>query len=360
MRIDVLKKADACVGRLLVNLLPQVDPETGGQDPGSILLIRPGGIGDAVLLSPAILALKEKFPSCRIDVLAERRNAQVFGLCPAVERVDCYDRGGTLLRVLRRRYDVVIDTEQWHRLSAVVVRLIRSRLKIGFGTNERRRMFGHAVDYRHDRYEADSFFDLLASLGISPGPVEMPFLTVPEAARKEVAKLLSGLGGRPFVALFPGASIAERRWGGAKFRELAAAIVQQGRAAVVVGGPEDREVGDFIVEGLAPGLNLAGRTSLAGSAAVLSQAQMLVSGDSGVLHLAVGLGVPTVSLFGPGIAEKWAPRGDRHVVIRRHLDCSPCTRFGYTPDCPVGARCIQEISVEEVLRGVASLSGGGR
>ncbi|PNU18925.1 glycosyltransferase family 9 protein [Geothermobacter hydrogeniphilus] len=351
-----LKNIDAIVGTLLTAGLPRPSPSNVDLSAEArILLIRPGGIGDAALLVPAVLALKKQFPSCRIDVLAERRNARVFDLCPAVGRVDCYDRGTTLLQVLRRRYDVIIDTEQWHRLSAVVARLIRSEMKIGFGTNERRRMFSHAVDYRHDRYEMDSFLDLLAPLGVAPTPPEEPFLTVPEEAGDEAVRLLHRLEDRPFVALFPGASIAERRWGGERFRELAAALAQQGRAVVVVGGPEDREVGDFIVEGLAEGLNLAGRTSLAGSAAILQQAQLLVAGDSGVLHIAVGLGVPTVSLFGPGIAAKWAPRGARHRVINKQFDCSPCTRFGTTPPCPINGRCIADISVAEVLLAVQDL-----
>ncbi len=82
---------------------------------------------------------------------------------------------------------------------------------------------------------------------------------------------------------------------------------------------------------------------------------MLVSGDSGVLHIAVGLNKPTVSLFGPGIAAKWAPRGEKHIVLNHHLDCSPCTRFGYTPSCSHGARCIQDITVEEVFTAVMTL-----
>jgi len=355
VRIQLLKKLDALLGPVVCRLLPLHRADGVIDAPASILLIRPGGIGDAVLLVPAILALKKRFPACRVDVLAERRNAGAFALCPQLGEVLHYDRPRELVRVLRRRYDLVIDTEQWHRLSAVVARLIRSRLKIGFGTNERRRMFDYGIAYRQDRYEVDSFLDLLVPLGIAPEPVEAPFLTVPETAQQEAARLLAPLDGQPFVVLFPGASIAERRWGGTRFRELAKAIVRQGKAVIVVGGPEDRAAGDVIVEGLAPALNLAGWTSLAGTAAVLSRAQLLVSGDSGVLHMAVGLGVPTVSLFGPGIVEKWAPRGDGHVVIRRHLDCSPCTRFGNTPPCPVGGACIREIAVADVWDEVASL-----
>ncbi len=65
--------------------------------------------------------------------------------------------------------------------------------------------------------------------------------------------------------------------------------------------------------------------------------------------MGAGLSVPTVSLFGPGIANKWAPPGEQHIVINHKLPCSPCTRFGTTPPCPIGAKCIQDISVGEVF-----------
>lgn len=350
-----LKKIDALVGSVLCHLLPGANCPGKLARPQRILFIRPGGIGDAVLLAPAIQALRAGFPGGRIDVLAEQRNAGVFSLCPEIDGLWHYDRPWELFDVLRQRYDVVIDTEQWHRLSAVVARLIRSHVKIGFSTNERRRMFSHVVNYRHDRYEMDSFLDLLALQGIAPPSVQVPFLKVPAAATDGVSQFLRQLDGRPFVVLFPGASIAERRWGRTKFRELAAAIALRGRGVVVVGGPEDCEAGNFIVEGLAEGMSLAGKTTLAGSAAILARAQLLISGDSGVLHMAVGLGTPTVSFFGPGIATKWAPRGENHIVLNKEYACSPCTKFGTTPPCPCNARCINEISVAEVLAAISGL-----
>ncbi|MBI5483179.1 MAG: glycosyltransferase family 9 protein, partial [Deltaproteobacteria bacterium] len=122
---------------------------------------------------------------------------------------------------------------------------------------------------------------------------------------------------------------------------------EAGFRIVVVGGREDREEGD-IISG-AWGLNLAGMTTLAETAAIIAGSRLLISGDSGVLHLAVGLDVPTVSLFGPGIAAKWAPRGDKHIVLNQNISCSPCTRFGTTPPCPVGVRCMKEITADQVM-----------
>lgn len=353
-----LKKIDGAVGSLLARFWPR--PSRANiplHSPRRLLLIRPGGIGDAVLLVPAIRAFKVAFPDCEVTVLAERRNGAVFALCPDVAQVLLYDRPRQLLVAMRRRYDLIIDTEQWHRLSAVVARLIRSELKIGFATNERQRLFNIAVSYAHENYEADSFLRLLEPLGVNGQQVDFPFLTVPEPFEKRAGEALVSLAGRPFVTLFPGASIPERRWGAEKFHCLAVRLNEEGLPVVVVGGPQDREAGEAILEGC-QGINLAGKTSLAETAAVLQRSRLLVSGDSGVLHLAVGLDVPTVSLFGPGIAAKWAPRGEKHIVLNKNLPCSPCTRFGYTPPCPEGGRCIQEIALDEVVEAVKTGAGG--
>jgi ADP-heptose:LPS heptosyltransferase len=350
-----LKKIDGAVGSLLAHLWPRPSMRHGFLGPAPrLLLIRPGGIGDAVLLVPAIRAFKTKFPDSEITVLAESRNGAVFSLCPDVARVLLYDHPRQLLAALRQRYDLVIDTEQWHRLSAVVARLVRSNLKIGFGTNERQRMFNVAVPYAHEDYERYSFLQLLEPVGIGAADTDYPFLSVPAPLPGRAQEMLAPLAGRPFVALFPGASIPERRWGVEKVRALAARLNARELQVVVVGGGKDRAAAERILFGRR-GLNLAGKTSLAETAAVLQRSRLLVSGDSGVLHLAVGLDVPTVSLFGPGIAAKWAPRGDKHIVLNKQLPCSPCTRFGYTPPCPEGGRCIQDITVDEVAQAVAAL-----
>lgn len=349
MNIHFLKAVDALVGSLITRLLPSLSQPVSLLPVNSILIIRPGGIGDAVLLAPMIHHLKNKYPDIQITILAEHRNAGVFSLTPDVDQLYCYDRPAEFWQAARGKYDVVIDTEQWHRLSAVVARLIRSPVKIGFATNERRRMFTHSLSYSHDEYEVCSFKRLLEPLtGVSEqvGPT-LPFLAIPLAATATAKKLLVSLNGKPFITIFPGASISERRWEAARFRAVAAALAQKGYEVVVVGGAVDQADAQNIAG--ESGLNLAGQTSLAETAAVIARSALLASGDSGLLHIAVGLGVPTVSLFGPGRALKWAPQGNQHTVINKNLPCSPCTTFGTTPPCPYNARCMQEISVDEVV-----------
>jgi len=218
-------------------------------------------------------------------------------------------------------------------------------------------MFTHRIGYEQDVYEAEAFLHLINVFGKIEAPGDHVFLTLAEKDRASASLLLKPLAGRPCIALFSGASVPERQWGVASFRGLAERLVHAGFSIVVVGGREDRLNAAEMIAGLDHSLNLAGQCTLAVSAAIISQSALLVSGDSGVLHIGVGLNVPTVSLFGPGIENKWGPRGFRHRVLNKNLDCSPCTKFGYTPDCPIGVECLRRITVDEVFNATVELLG---
>jgi ADP-heptose:LPS heptosyltransferase len=352
--IKLLKLIDRLIGTVVSACLPsaQLRPFLPLR---RILLIRPGGIGDAVLLAPSINNLKMAYPDARITILAERRNCGVFTLVPQTDNVLCYDCPRDFLLALQGRYDVVIDSEQLYRLSAIVARLVRAPMKIGFDTNERRRMFTHGIRYDVDAYESDNFQALLKPLGVDcSSHAASSAFDIPPRSESKASQLLQPLYSELFVVIFPGASIPERRWGADRFRSVAELLSGFGIKTVVVGGKDDQQQGELIAGG-GLGLNLAGLTSLPETAAVIQKSALLLSGDSGVLHIAVGLGVPTVSLFGPGRAKKWAPRGDRHIVINKELPCSPCTTFGNTPPCPDNARCMRDITVDEVVNAVTML-----
>jgi len=358
MSHDIIKLIDRLAGPMLIPLLRRKKP-VHGEFARSILLIRPGGIGDAVLLAPAIHSIKKTFPSLQIIVLAEQRNADVFPLISGVNEVFCYDRPWEFIKALRGRYDVVIDTEQWHRLSAVVACLTGAPMTIGYATNERQRLFSHPIPYSHDEYEVDSFCHLIEPLGIIVKVKELPFLNISDTAERKAESLLGKFSEKPFIVIFPGSSISEKRWDMGRFVKLASKLNQAGFPIIVIGSKEERAMGEEMTCGL-DALNLAGKTSLVETAALIDKSSLLVSGDSGVLHIAVGLGKPTVSLFGASNIKKWAPRGDRHIVINSNLHCSPCTRFGYTPKCAKNAKCMADITVEEVVVAVEKLIGNYR
>lgn len=356
---EFLKTIDRFLGRAMVKLFPSpksVPAQESLSMIRTLLVIRPGGMGDAVLLFPLLQALRGRFPAATIAVLAERRNAEIFGLIPdLVSEVLCYDRIVDFLRVLGRRYDAVIDTEQWYRLSAVAARLVRAERRVGFATNERRRLFHIPVAYDSSRYEAENFLALLAGLTgelLSLNP-NRPFLTAHTAFPRHSAHEPKERA--PVTVLIaPGAAYPEKQWAPEKFRQLAERLVENGYSTGLIGGPADIPLANDIMKGL-PVQNFAGRTPLRETARLIATAALVIGGDSVALHLAAAFGTPSIALFGPTPPSQWAPRGKGHCTLYHPPPCSPCSRFGQIPPCPYDVECLKRVTVEEVFAGIREI-----
>jgi lipopolysaccharide heptosyltransferase II len=356
VKTNLIKKIDAILGplaALAARTLIKPKPECGAQK--SILIIRPGGIGDAVLLIPAITSIQKEHPDVIIDILAEKRNSDVFSLCPGIRKLFLYDKEWGLFHVLRGSYDIVIDTEQWYRLSAVVAFLTRAPLRIGFDTNIRRSMFNRLITYRQEDYEIESFLKLTKEIYGKIPDISTPFISIPEESTEKVKQRIYPLADNKIIAIFPGGSLPEKRWSEENFKKVAVSLHKEGHNIVAIGGQGDRISGDLITQASPNSLNLCGELGLVETAALLKEAALLVTNDSGIMHLAAGLGTKTVSIFGPGNPEKWAPRGKGHVFISAGTKCSPCTLFGHIPPCKNELRCIKDIRAEEVIEKVLTL-----
>jgi lipopolysaccharide heptosyltransferase II len=357
---DMLKVLDVLVGRPLCVLVAPLAGAWSRADrsraPERILVIRPGGIGDAVLFVPMLDALRASWPDARLDLLVERRNAGVVRHLGSVDRVLLYDRPGDLVRTVRGHYDLVVDTEQYHCLSTLVAAATRAPRRIGFGTNVRRRLLTETVPYDRQRYEALSFLELarLATGRETSWDPDRPFYPVPSGDERDASAWLAPLAGRPLVAIHPGASIPERRWPSERYAALARRLAEEGLGIVVLGGPTDVPTARRI-ESAVPDdrcVNVAGRASLADTAAIIAAVSVYVSADTGVLHIAYGVGTPTVHLFGPGVLSKWGPPGRRYKNVAHPTPCSPCTVYGYTPPCCQGVACMLGITPEQVFEAV--------
>lgn len=332
--------------------------------PGSvrqILIIRPGGIGDAVLTFPMIRALREHFRDAHIDVLGEKRNVGVYRLNGWVRDTFRYDESPfrfplTLRRLRDRRYDVVIDTEQYHYLSTIVANYINPSHICGFDTLGRGRFHTHRVHYIDTTYEIHLFLNLAAALVGRPlaFDAERPFLEIDPQWGEWAASVLPNPKNRPIVVIVPGASTPHKYWPPDRYAAVADWLVREGNFVVILGGFDTLAAAHRIAGNHDPRyvLNLAGKTSLAQTAGILQHASLYVSSDTGALHIAYGVGVPTVHMFGSGIMEKWAPPGRRYVVVNKGLPCSPCTRYGFTPPCPYGVACMDAITVDDVIHAI--------
>jgi len=365
-RLRLLQALDARVGSALVRTVRPRARETHRGPLGTVarvLVIRPGGLGDALLLWPLLDALRAAWPGAAFDVLAEGRNAGAFSLDPAHAgslRVLRYDESPVrAFRELRRRhYDLIIDTEQYHHFSSVLANALAPRWLCGFRTLGRERLLTHAAGHDETAYEARAFLGLgevLLGRALHFDP-DAPFLAVGAEAVAFARTTVPDTGAR-IVALMPGAGGAYRRWAPERHAAVGRALLDRGCRLLLLGGADAAAAGTLIEARLAsPAVtNLIGRTSLAQTAALLQRSALAVSADTGVLHLAYGVGTPTVGLFGPGLFRQWAPPGARHRLVRAGLACSPCTRGGRVPPCPHNVACMAQLDATDVLAAAEAL-----
>lgn len=323
--MKAFKAFDFLVGGLLAWALPRRPVRGVTAAPGRVLIIRPGGVGDAIFLLPILRALKIRGFS--IDILCETRNAGVFhAQGDLFHAVYCYDNFMEFLAVFRTTYDVIVDTEQWHYLSAITSYLC-SGISIGFATRPlRRKLFHLPIMYKPDAYELENFKDLFSCL--LPGldfRIEGSFV-VGDALADRVD--IEG----SFMVIALGASIALRRLG----RDQALFFVReahiQGLSVVLIGGKDVASFAAGIAQMPSEGkvINLAGQLTLSQTASLISRAVRFAGPDSGIMHLACAVGTPVTTIFGPGNRLKWGPRGPKDKVLFKNMPCSPCTFFGYT------------------------------
>lgn len=352
--ISLIKKIDGIIGPFLLKILPrQPRQKIVSQLCEQILVIRPGGLGDALLLLPVLKAVKSSTPDLKIDILCEPRNADAFAGLSFIDNLYWFNNPALLKKIFTKRYDIVFDTEQSHYLSAVLTRFIRSKRSIGFKVNGREKFYHQAILYSQSNYEVQSFWDLFKPFFHIPARFSFNssfFLT------KETPLSFMNLPEK-FICIFPGASISQRLWPEDRWASVIDKTQEMGWQTVLLGGgAEASQI--KIISGLCRKsriINMCSQLSISQTAHLFSKARLLISTDSGILHLAVLCKIPTLSLFGPGIAQKWAPRGNQHRVINKGLPCSPCTLFGTTPPCPRNVACMSRITVDCVMKRLREL-----
>lgn len=365
-RATLFKAIDALVGGLLCQILGNLNfwfrrrtsiPDVKPDNIRRILVIRPGGMGDMIILLPVLKTLQEEFPNAIIELVCERRNMDVLKLAGLERDGVAYDSHPLrfFLMLARQRYDVVIDTEQFHHFSAVFAFVCGAPVRIGFKINPRRNpLYTHLVNYAPDGPEGLQFMRLLAPLGITGKEYKLEgFLSKFNAPPPAPIAEELDQGMEPFALIHPGAGSPYKLWQPYKLTELGRLLRQRHQLGIVLaGGMNDRHIGDLILRGMKDAgcraVSYAGKLSLSATAAVIKRARLFVGSDSGLAHLAVAMGIPTVVLFGPSDHLKWGFQGPKHAIAHKNLPCSPCFIFGYHKPCRAIA-CMKSINVEDVM-----------
>ncbi|MEW6593511.1 MAG: glycosyltransferase family 9 protein [Thermodesulfobacteriota bacterium] len=339
-------------------------------EPGSILLVQLGDIGDVVLSLPCIRALREHFPRAPLALAVRDKAATLFDDCPWVDDVIAI---GTpphglvaslrhqmeFLRRLRSfRCELAMDLRTGTR-GAIMAWLSGARQRIGFHargeTFWRNWLFTDL--YRPEPvpkiHMTDYLQNFLTAYGIGVRHT-VPELPVADARQVAVQRLLREAGvaaGMPVVAVQPFSLWRYKEVPRTTIVEVLRFLRQKNLAVVVVGSAGERERAEALVRESGPGAsNLAGKTNLLELAALLQSSALFIGVDSAGLHLAAAVGAPTVGIFGPSAAHCWAPRGERHLVVQKDLPCVPCHQKGC--DGSEHSRCLDALTVEEITAAV--------
>jgi heptosyltransferase II len=332
----------------------------------NILAVRFSSIGDILLTTPLLRAIRHSHPEARITVLTKREYVPLLSHNPHVHRVLGLAPGRSLLNLaaelrgddythlldlhgnLRSRALRLLVPGRWrsypkHRVArALLIRAKRNR-------------------YRDRRPVPERYFSAARDLRVKPDGAPPQFFLGPEAEGHAAAWLASvGLQTETkILAVAPGAAHANKRWPVEHWQTLLDRSVRDGFAVVIVGGPEDAALAAALLQG---GRNRvassAGVFGLQATGALLHRARALVSGDTGVMHMATGVGTPVVALFGPTVeAFGFFPYTRRAGVLELPLPCRPCTSQG-GPRCPLGHhRCMVDIHPEAVYEAVRRTLG---
>ncbi|HSB71901.1 MAG TPA: putative lipopolysaccharide heptosyltransferase III [Candidatus Methylomirabilis sp.] len=349
--------------------------------PQRILCIKLKHIGDVLLMTPSLRALRVAWPESRIAALVPRGTEGVLTGNPDLDAVLVLDRGvgfrgsWRTIRALRRHApDLVLEMGQGDR-EAILGWLSGARERVGYAPGRsgewRRRLLTRLVPWNGLQHMVETNLDLVRACGV-PAAAGRPILVVqPEARARIAARLLSaGLGaGQPLVVVHPVSRWLFKAWSGAECAEAIDGLVRtQGIAVALTSGPGPAEVeaaGRILAAVTVPVINLVGRTSLEDLAAVLERAALFIGVDSAPMHMAAALGVPVVALFGPSGEFSWGPWGDGHAVVSSPFLCRPCGRDGCLgskrSDCleAIASRAVLR-AAEPVLRRLAAVAGTGR
>jgi lipopolysaccharide heptosyltransferase II len=327
---------------------------------GKLLVIKLRAVGDVILSTATLPNLRAAFPGATIDFLVERSCREVIAGNDQIDNLIVFAKTGMngariLLDVRRARYDMIIDLFGNPR-SALMTFASRARYRVGYDFRGRSYAYNILVKPRGAEVHNVEFnLDALRKIGVSV-TTKSPYFPLSAADRefagREAGKL--GLTGRLVIGFNPGTNRPAERWPAERFAELGALIARRLAARICVfWGPGEKPLADAIAERIGEAAVVAPRTSLKQLGAMFERCSLVVSNDTGPMHIAAALGVPTVGIFGPVNPLLQGPWGEKARYARKEgLSCLGCN---YDTTCPIGNPCMTELEAERVFGVVEEL-----
>lgn len=352
-----------------------------------VLFINPFGIGDVLFTTPLIHTLKDAFLETQFGYLCNRRTAPILKNNPYIDSVFIYERDefeatreksffswfkeylDFLNKIKNEHYELVFDfslNSQYGFFSWYAG--IRER--IGYNFKKRGRFLTKKVNLSgySEKHIVEYYAGLLKFCNIDLKYKNLE-LYLKEEDKKRADEILAKEDIKPndlLVGIIPGAGASWgkeaflKRWPSDKFAQLTDKIVEKYKAKIIIMGDfSEKEIIKSIIDKMHyKAIDLTGKTTVVELASLLNRINLLITNDGGPLHMAVALGKKTVSFFGPvdpKVYGPYPPDGNKHIVLRKVLDCSPCYREFRLKPCLKNKECLESIEVEEALQAVDRL-----
>lgn len=329
----------------------------------NILLIKLRSIGDVVYNTAVYTPLKRCYPDSRLTVLVEPASYDLVCDHPDVDEVLCFKKGSCLeqarfyLRLFRNRYDIAIDMHEGTR-GAVMCFVTRAPYRVGHKYARRSFLYNVKVDFNdlNPKYPIDYQVGLIQKLG---GRFDRPApdIHISTAHRENAERLLAENGIGPndeFCLLHVGTRKIYDQWQYEKFARLTEMFSDRfGLKVILTCGPGEEDQVQKVIGRLSPGTPFVFLTTgLQELGVITRRARFALCHNGGYMHLASAMGTPVIALFGVVHPRVWRPLGDRHVILYKNIECSPCNSRTRKKECYQGdAECKRQITVEDVLEG---------
>ncbi len=310
---------------------------------------------------PAMMAVRETYPDAHIAVVANPLVAQLLENHPGCDEVIVYNKRGEhsgvfgMLRfafaLRRRKFDCAI-LFQYAIEAGVMTALAGIPRRLGFTTDGRRFLLTHSVPFGETEktvHQTDAFLRIVNHYDITAAD-KVQALALFESERVWAKERLPE---SPVVVINPGAAYGSaKRWYPERFAAVADFLAKErGMTAVLIGGPAEVEVGKDIAAVMqSPALNFVGKTSVRQMMSLIDAASLMITNDSGPMHVAAAFNVPIVAIFGPTNHTTTSPFTDSYRIVRHDVGCSPCM----LRECPTDHRCMDRVTVDDVIEAVES------
>lgn len=330
-----------------------------------VLVVRLRSIGDTVLSTPSLFALKRFLPHASVDILVEDWVAPVLDGFPHVDNVITLERKSTSARarVARRlraeRYDVVYNLHGG-TTATLLARATGAKHRVGYATYQYARLHNHlspSSSLLWEQQQTHSVEQQLALLGwtgvpVSDRPPTQLAVTEPAAAAIAGRIQTAGLADTPFAVIHPAAAFATKQWAAEKFGRVADELAGQGLGVVVITAPDETPIVAELQRNTAAPVVAFTDLSLPEITALLARARLFVGNDSGIAHIAAAVETPAVVIFGSSNLAHWRPWAKATAaVVYEEMECQPC--HGYFCEKFAEPECIKRVPIERVMAATA-------